>query len=185
MMSGELFEDPELEALDRRFRDELRAEAEEYERLAAKDLLRSRDLSAVALELLHRGDVVGLVVGDRPFLGTVTYAARGLLCLRTATQEVDVSLTGPLAIQVVERVRDGGQGRARGAGSFVARLREHEMTRGTVELWCPGLAVELRGVVAAVAVDHVVFDTSGGQRWFVARSAIAAVVRQRAADPRA
>lgn len=178
-MEEELFRDPELAALGQRFRAELRAEAEEYEALAARDLLRSRRFADVGLELLHRGDVVGVVLGDRAFTGTVTYVARDLACLRTPSLDVDLALGAPLAIQVVERVRAGGQGRGHGPGSFAGRLREHEAAGGPVEVCCPALELALRGVIAAVAADHVVFDDSAGQRWFVARQAIACVVRER------
>jgi hypothetical protein len=178
-MGDDLFGDPELAALGQRFRDELRAEAAEYEELAAKDILRSRGLGDVALELLHRGDVVGVALGGRAFTGTVTYAAGDLLCLRTPSLDVDLSLRAPLALQVVERVRAGGQARGRGPGSFLGRLRELEMALTPVELWCPALDLELRGPIVAVADDHVVIEGSEGQRWFVAREAVACVLTSR------
>lgn len=172
------WDDPELAALGRRFRDELRAEAEAYEQLAARDLLRGRDLGDVALELLHRGDVVAVAVGRRTFAGTVTYAAGNLLCLRTPSADLDVSLSAPVGLQVLERVRSGGRPRGRGPASFKARLAEHEQTQATLELGCPGLEVELRGRVAAVADDHLVLDAEG-RRWYLGLVAVAYALRGR------
>lgn len=175
-MDDDVFEDPELAALGQQFRDELRAEAAEYEALAAKDLMRNRSLREVALELLHRGDVVGAVVGRRAFTGTVTYAAGDLVCMRTPSLEVDLSLATPLALQVLERVRTGGRGRGTGPGSFLGRLRDHELSAGQVEVCCPALDMDVRGAVVAVAEDHVVMEGSEGQHWFLARQAIGCVV---------
>jgi hypothetical protein len=164
-------DDADLARLGQAFDDELRAEAEEYEALAAKDLLRRRDLGAVARELLHRGDRVAVTSGGRTFTGVVVHAAGDLACLETAGGVVDVRLGGPVAIRVVEVVRTGGLPSGRGAGSFVARLHEHEAAGVTVELGCAALDSEPRGRLAAVASDHVVLDAESG-RSYVALAAI-------------
>jgi hypothetical protein len=83
-------DDPDFQRLAAEMTAELRAEAEEYERLAALDALRSRKLGEVALELLHRGDVVAVELAHRSFVGTALYAAGDLLCLRTHTEDVDI-----------------------------------------------------------------------------------------------
>jgi hypothetical protein len=172
-------DDPELAALGQRFRAELRAEAEAYEQLAARALLRGRDLTDVALELLHRGDVVAAAVGKRTFSGEVTYAAGDLLCLQTPTAEVDVWLGGPVALHVVEPVPGGGRPRGRGPSSFKARLAEHEQAGTVLEVGCPGLGVDLRGRLAAVAGDHAVVDADG-RRWYLGLVAIGYVQHDRA-----
>lgn len=152
---------------------ERRADAEEDEALAARDALRSRRLSDVAVELLHRGDVVAVAFADERFVGTVLHAGDDLVVLRTATGDIDVCLTAPVALQVVERVRFGGLPRGGGAQTFTARLFEHEAAGATVEVGCPALGTTLRGRMAAVATDHVVLDDGVGTRWFLARTALA------------
>jgi hypothetical protein len=164
-------DDPDLARLGQEFRDELRAEAEEYEQLAAKDHLRGRRLVDVAMELVHRGDRVAVTIGEQRLTGVVTYAAGDLACVRTPAGDVDLNLAAPLAVQVVERVRSGGAARGRGPSSFVARLHEHEAGFVPVELGCPLLPADLRGRIVAVGADHVVLDADG-QTWFVATSAI-------------
>jgi hypothetical protein len=165
-------DDPDLVRLGQVFRDELRAEAQAYEALAAKDLLRRRSLPDVARELVHRGDRVQALTGSTTFAGVVTYAAGDLVCLRTPAGAVDLRLTGPLALRVVERVRTGGLPTGRGPAGFTARLHEHEASGVLLELGCPSLG-DLRGRIEAVAVDHVVLREADGQRCFVALRALA------------
>jgi hypothetical protein len=166
-------DDPDLARLGRDFDDELRAEAAEYEALAAKDLLRRRSLSDVALDLVHRGDRVLVEVGAHRFTGTVVDATGDLAVVRTATGDVDVRLTAPLAIRVVEPVRAGGRPRGRGARTFKARLTEHEAAGAEMELGCPPLDLVLRGRVEAVATDHLVIADADGQRIHLALTAVA------------
>ena len=175
------WDDPELLALGQHFRDELRAEAEAYEELAARDHLRGRDLAGVALELLHRGDVGAAAVGARTVTGAVTYAAGDLLCLRTPSAELDLALHGPVALHVVEQVRSGGRPRGPGPGSFKARLAEHEHAGSELEVGCPALGVDLRGRIAAVAPDHLVLDADG-RRWYLGLVAVAYTLVDRARD---
>lgn len=169
--------DPQLAAAGGAYRAELRAEAAEYERLAAKDRLRDRTLGGVAGELLVRGDVVAVMLSGRSFTGTLTHAAGDLACLRTSTgEDVDVCLSGAVALRVVEAVPAGGCGRGPGPARFAARLAEHETAGGVVEV---GTRVPDGGVVGrieAVGVDHVVVIDQDGARWFVATRAIDYVV---------
>jgi hypothetical protein len=165
--------DPDLARLGQAFRDELRAEAEAYEELAAKDLLRRRSLTDVALELVHRGDRVAVTVGETALAGVVVYAAGDLACLRTSAGDVDLRLTAGPLIRVIERVRSGGQPNGRGPASFVARLHEHEAAGSEMVLGGPGVRGEVRGRLAAVAGDHVVVDEDGGGRAYVGLPAIA------------
>lgn len=168
--------DPDLARAGQAFRHELRAEAEEVERLAAKDRLRQRTLGDVAAELVQRGDRVAVAVGGRTFRGTVVHAAADLACLRCPGAQVDVHLVGPTALQVTERVRSGGQPRRTGAASFKARLCEHEAALAPVVLCCPALGLEVHGQVEAVAADHVLARDADDAEWFLALAAVAAVV---------
>lgn len=166
-------DDPDLRRLAAEMTAELRAEAEEYERLAALDALRSRELSEVALELLHRGDIVAVELGRRSFVGTALYAAGDLLCLRTHTEDVDVWMGAPLGLRVVERVRSGGLSRGMGSPGFKARLFEHEASGGEVAVGCRlSEGGELIGRVHAVAFDHLVVEARSGQRWYLSLRAV-------------
>ncbi|MDP8977479.1 MAG: hypothetical protein M3N17_02665 [Actinomycetota bacterium] len=167
----------DLRRVERRMRAELRAEAEEYERLAALDLLRGRTLADVARELVGRGDIVAVTAGGRTFVGPVVHAAGDLACVRAAGEDVDVNLPATAAVRVVERRRSGGSPGA-GPDSFKARLFEHERAGVPAEVGWAG--ERLLGVVRAVAVDHVVMDDDDGQRWHLAIARIAYVASPRA-----
>jgi hypothetical protein len=160
-------DDPDFRRLAAEMTTELRAEAEEYERLAALDTLRNRGLSEVALEFLHRGDVVAVELARRSFVGTALYAAGDLLCLRTHSEDVDICMAAPLGLRVVERVPSGGLSRGVGPPSFKARLFEHEASGHEVVIGSRLCKDRLAGRVHAVAVDHLVVDAVSGQRWYL------------------
>lgn len=166
--------DPELEAAGAAFRAELRAEAAEWEQLAATDWLRRRTMADAARELLARGDRVAVHVGGRTAPGEVVHVGDDLACVATPAGTVDVRLDGPAVWQVVERVRAGGRSPAGGAKRFAARLAEHEAAGAPVCL-VAGDGAEVIGVIVAVAVDHVVVDGRDGSRRLVPHSAVVAV----------
>jgi len=169
--------DADLVRAEQAWRDELRAEAEEYEALAARDLARSRSLVDVAIALCHRGDVVEVSLAGATFRGEVTYAAGDLACLSTAAGEVDVRLGAPLLLRVVQRTRRGGRPLGRGPSSFTARLAEYEATGERLLVGLLPTGAELDGRVAAVAVDHVLLDTAHGDAVHVAATAVGWVRR--------
>lgn len=160
----DLRRDPDLARTGAFVRAELRAEAEEYEALAAKDLARSRTLRDVALSWCHRGDTVEAVSASGRFVGRVVYAAGDLATMETATHVVDLWLRAPLAMRVVERARSGGRGTGRGASSFKARLAEHEASGVPVVVGTRVPPGELHGVLSAIAVDHLVLADQGAVR---------------------
>lgn len=166
-------DDPQLAAAGAAFRAELRAEAAEWEQLAATDWLRRRTLADAARELLARGDRVVARVGGRAARGEVVHVGDDLACLRTAGGVVDVRLDAA-AWQVVERVRAGGRSPAPGPKRFAARLAEHEADATAVCLVAVD-GTEAVGVIAAVAGDHVVVDGRDGSRWLLPRATLAAV----------
>lgn len=155
-------DDPELARLGQVFRDELRADAAADEALAAKDLLRGRSLTDVAVELLHRGDRMRADVAATTFTGVIADVAGDRLRVATATGDVDLDLGAVTALHVVERVRSGGRSRSGRATGFTARLHELEAAGAEVELGGPALPA-VRGRIAAVAVDHVVLDGPAGR----------------------
>lgn len=168
----ELARDPVLRWADERYREELRAEAEEYERLAARDLLRGRNLQDAARELCHRGDVAALVMDSRTLVGEIVYAAGDLARVRTLNGDIDVNLRGVTALRVVERARSGGRSSGPGPTSFTARLFEHEASGERVEVSTRLPTGEVVGRIYAVAIDHIVLTDDDGQLWYVPFSAI-------------
>lgn len=143
---------------------ELRADAEETERLVSLAARRRRTLGDVAASLLARGDTIAVDVPGRRFTGTVVHAGADLLRLATPGGAVDVNLRGAVALQVVERAPSGGSERSDGPPSFRSRLSELELAGTTVELGDhrDGLV----GRIAVVAVDHLVLlDPTGAERY--------------------
>lgn len=171
-------DDPDLARLERLWHAERRAEAAEYERLAALDLERNRRLTDVARELCHRGDVVAVTAGGRTFTGTVVAAVGDLARIRSPAAEVDLNLAAPVHLRVVERVREGGTVPVAGAESFRARLAEHEAAGEVVELAVtrPGGTIVAR--IRAASLDHVVLEADG-QVSYLSIAAVEAVVRPR------
>lgn len=166
--------DPELASHAAAFRSELRAEAAEWEQLAAKQRLRRRTLAEAVREWLHRGDLVAVAVGGYRTLGTIAHVGADLACLAVDAGTVDVDLNGPATWQRVERARSGGLARSSGPPTFAARLAEHEIAGAPVTLVgaVGDLVVGVR--IEAVGVDHVV--ASGGERqWLLPLPAVAAV----------
>lgn len=168
----ELSRDPELRWAGERYRAELRAEAEEYERLAARDLLRGRNLQDAARELCHRGDVAALVMDSRTLVGEVVHAGGDLIRVRTLNGDIDVSLRAVTALRVVERSPHGGQPSGQGPTSFTALLFEHEAAGNRVELSTRLPTGDVAGRIHAVAIDHVVLIDDDGQVWYLPFSAI-------------
>ncbi len=151
------WDDDPASRLTWRLAAEIRADAEEDERLAALEALRSRRLADVAIELLTHGDSVTATCAGRSFSGAVVHAAGDLLSLRTPAADVDIRLTTALRLRVGASQRSAGSSRRAGAPSFKARLCEHEAGGGVVEVGCLPADV-LTGTIRAVAVDHVVLE---------------------------
>lgn len=155
---------------------QLRAEAEDSERLAAQAARRGRSLADVARELMARGDTVTVAVPGRWFTGVIIHASGDLLTLRAAGGSVDVNLRAPAHLQVVQRARSGGLAGSDGASSFKARLFEIEMAGELVTLGCLTVGEEVRGRIAAVGVDHLVWQSGGGREWYLPLVAVTHVL---------
>lgn len=165
--------------LRQRVGNDLRAEAEEGERLAARSALRKRALVDVAREAMARGDQVAVGVPGRRFTGVVAYAAGDLVILQTVGATVDVNLRAPAHLRVVDRAPAGGAATTDGPSSFKARLFEIEMAGLPVEIGCTTLAEPQPGTVRAVAVDHVIWHDRDDQEWFLPIAAITHVLHRR------
>ncbi len=157
---------------------DLRADAEESERLALQTARRRRTLVDVARELMARGDLVGVGVPGRRFTGVVTHAAGDLVVVRTAGGLVDVNLRAPAHLRVLERAPRGGETSTDGPSSFKARLFEIELAATPVAIGCSTVGDEQRGTIAAVGVDHVVWHDGDGAEWFLPIAAITHVLQR-------
>jgi hypothetical protein len=168
--------------LDRELREsvggEFRRQAEEDEYAARKSALRKRSLDQVAYELLARGDTVSVLAGERRFRGVVAHAHGDLLTLVTPQgDQVHVNLEGPVVLQVAERAPEGGKGRDRfGPESFLARMRELELSELTVEIVAPSAGDPLTGRIEAAASDHLMMTDDTGAPTFVPLAWVAAVI---------
>lgn len=151
---------------------ELRAEAEEAERLAALAARRRRSLADVGNDLHARGDTVAVEVPGCRFTGAIVHVATDHLQLRTVGGVVDVALRGPVTLTVVERARTGGADRHDGASSFRSRLLELELAGDAVELGDAVSGGTVGGRLSAVAVDHVVVVDPDGTERYVSLSGI-------------
>lgn len=163
----ELAKDPTLRWANERYRAELRAEAQEYEQLAVKDLLRGRTLQEAVVDLCHRGDIVALVLDSRTLVGEILHAAGDLARVRTIKCDVDVSLRAVSALRIVEQMRSGGRSCLHGPTSFTARLFELEASGERIELSTRMPTAEVMGRISAVAIDHIVLRDDDGMVWFV------------------
>jgi hypothetical protein len=152
--------------------EDLRAEAEEDERLAALALLRDRTLGDVARELLHRGDRIAAVCPGRTATGLVIAAAGDLLTVQSAAGAVDLRLGPPVLVRVLDRARAGGAPAGRGAQSFTARLYEHEAGGGRVAIGWGPTGEEVVGRITAVARDHLVVAEADGTTAFLPLAAV-------------
>ena len=177
-MGSEKDRDP-IDELGRELREkvagEFRRTAEEDEHAVRKSALRKRDLAQVAYELLSRGDVVRAKVGEFALRGVVTHA-RGSLATVTPDDgpELHVNLAGPVLLEVVERSNTGGRSRQPfGPESFIARLRELELTETPLAIYLGFTSVTPVGRIEAVAADHIMLV--GDSTHFVAVAAIAGV----------
>ena len=157
---------------------EFRRQAEEDEYAARKGVLRKRTLDQVAYELLGRGDTVVVVAGERRFRGIVAHANGDLLTMVTPQgDQVHINLDGPIVLHVAERAPTGGKGRDRfGPESFLARMRELELSERVLEVVAPAADDPVTGRIEAAATDHLMVTGTDGLPWFRPLTGIAAFV---------
>ena len=168
----------DLQRAMRELSAELRTQQEELEEAAEHIERASRSLPEVALELLYRGDVIRVAVGQRSWIGVVTHVGTGVMTLETqAGAEIDVVYDGLSSIRVVERTRLGGRSRTtKHPGELVARLREVENSREAVELGGRDLP-SLEGMVGVVAGSHLEFRGRDGSEWVVPLNEVGYLIR--------
>src|SRR5438067_9117239 len=99
----------ELRDASRRADAEAREVQEELEGYVEAGRDRRRELRDVALEAMHRGDIVAVSVGERSFNGVVVHVGQDLFTVRDRIgNEVDLLIPAVTGYRVAERVPDGG-----------------------------------------------------------------------------
>lgn len=157
--------------------DEFRREAAAEELAVAKHRVRSRDLTDVAVELMHQGAAVTFSWEHGRAAGWVIHAANDLATLATrggGTVHFSLDTSVTMQRRSGERSRRGRNRDPMACESFGAQLRELELQDSRVRLETAGPASGVSGRIKAVASDHIVFD-SPGATWFVPRRSIWAV----------
>ena len=165
--------------LVRRMRAEQRELQETIEAETVAIERSQRSIQDIALEHMHRGDSVRISVGRRAWTGEVIHVGTHLLSIRPATgTEVDVGYERLSTVRVVARAASGGGSSASSdPASLVARLRDLQRTGAMVEIG--GVAIEppVRGVVVAVARQHVELLGPDGTEWVLGLRAVDYVIR--------
>ena len=170
----------DLSDMARRLRAERREEQEELEEAIEEQNRAATDLSAVALELMHRGDVVRVSVGEHHnFLGHVVHVGADLMTLEDAAgNAIDVFLPAMRSLRVAERKREGGQARrTEHPVRFRGRLAEAEATAAELEVGTT-TGPPLAGTIDSVAVDHVALRARDGSEWILPLTSIAFTIRR-------
>lgn len=141
--------------------------------------LRRRTLAELAIEAMHRGDTITVTLAGRSITGTPAFVGTDYMVLETPTEVVDVRLDRVI-LTVVRRPR-GGHRVQGGSRTMKARLAEYEQTGEPVRVVCDTAGEEISGRIRIAASDHLLVDTSDGQR-VVPIAAVGLVVRNRPDD---
>lgn len=140
---------------------EWRDEAEITELETRLGELRRRNLSDLAREAMHRGDVITVTVGARALTGSVMFVGRDYLVVKTPSVTADVRLDR--ALLTISRQPVGGHTTRGGSATFRARLAEYEHTGEPVGFHLIGGAGNLSGRIVVAAGDHCTVRTSDDQ----------------------
>jgi hypothetical protein len=170
--------DAELRDASRRQDAEMREAQEELEEYVEAGRERMRDLGDVALEAMHRGDVVAVSVGERSFTGVVTHVGRDVFSVRDRFgNEVDVFIPALTGYRVAESVKEGGLPlRRTDPEQFRHCFFGPEASGQQVEVGGPRLQPS-SGTVVVLAKDHVVMS-DGAREWLVPLGAVGYLIRR-------
>lgn len=173
-------ENEEYERVGRELREqvggEFRLAAEEDEYWAMKQARRGSNLSEIAYDAMSRGDLIEVWTGESAFRGFIQHTRNDLVVLR-GKANVDVNLSGPIVLRVVEAGATTGAGVVpNAAASFAARLAELEQSQNSGDFVVPFSRAPVNGKVKIRARDHVIVEGADRQEWIVPLRWLAAVV---------
>ena len=141
------------EELRRRVEAEFRSEAEEVERLVQLQRRRHAVLRDIAITAMHQGQRVTVSTAGDEWTGELVAVGADYLSLKTPALLVDTRLDA-VAMRLVPAREGGHMGKPESA-TFKARLSEFEMTGEELTVRCRIPVIEVTGVIAVVALDHV------------------------------
>jgi hypothetical protein len=157
----------------------VRADSEDLEELTQTARLRSQRLSDALAETMAAGSAASVFCGKTEVTGMFSMVVNDLAVLDTGPTEASVHLRGPIAISIAERTQ-GGTGGSQAVRSFVARLREFELTSEPVDI------VGSFGVVSGsieVVADGYVRVRDDAKTWLLLLTEIGIVLRPTPPSP--
>jgi hypothetical protein len=164
---GQRLANPDAGATAAAMREEYRAGSDAATVEAADEWRHNRTLRDIALETVHRGDPIVVLLEYLRVHGDVEAVGPDLLGVRSVSGRVDVHLHPgvPMLLQVGERVKEGGAREAVADGDFrsalLARERFGEVTLGTT------FSEEPHDGKMVVGTDHVcLIGRGGGETYF-------------------
>ena len=169
-------EHPDLDAVARRGRAELQAEATSAEHDTEVLRKRRRRLIDVCFEWMSRGDRVTVAVADRQFEGRLLVAVNDLIIVQTKTRRVAINIDLVQYVRSDRRSEFEGTTGDRAISSFRAGLGRHEIEQTPVHLIGRTTAIDLVGVIEASTDDHVLVRDQRGVEWALTRSEIACAI---------
>lgn len=142
----------EFEPIRSQISQERRADSEELEELTHVAHLRAQTLTEALSDSMAAGSVVTVFCADRKMSGILTAVVNDLAVLDASEMEASIHLRGPVSVALEEQAGGGtaGSGAVR---SFVARLKEFELSKEQVEL--VGSFGVVGGRIDVVADGHV------------------------------
>ena len=169
----------QMAASSRRQRAELRHEQEELEAATEELAQKERDLADVALEAMHRGDVVAVAVGDRIFRGSVVHVGEDNMRVADGVgNEIDLLLDGLSTFRIAAGVSGAGRPlREKHPGCFQDVFLDPEATGGEVEVGGPAL-LPTAGRLVVHAKDHLVLRVGAGDEVVVPLGAVVYMIRR-------
>lgn len=153
--------------------EDWREDAEELEELSETLRLRRQSISDGLADAMAAGDRVSVSTGSRKFSGRLVAAIGDLAVLENDELEASINLAGPVAVAATSQTSGGFSGSA-ATRSFIARLREFELSGEQIEV--VGDFGSVTGVVVVVAKDHLRIN-DGEQLWFLLLTQVGILIR--------
>jgi hypothetical protein len=160
-------------------REVWRSESDVATAEAADAFRHSRTLKDVAIETLHRGDPVVVLMPNFRLQGMVEAVGPDLLAVRSVGGRVDVHLHDgiPMMLQIGERVHEGGARETVADGDFRSALLAHEKF-GEVTIGCTLTEEAIDGTLV-VGADHIGIVHRGGNETYFPLYTVSYVTKRR------